>query len=161
MVRQIGLEITQSITQSREGFRYKGANYNLDIASASDRLVQVANEKYVAGERESISADLEPGQEKEFARIEADDGKFILLLSTSATAHPTAEYNYYIDGESKKDENLSGSAPWATPPDQYRVRPRGFMIVDNFISLQVSETSAEREYDSVEGWLNAILLEER
>lgn len=161
MVRQIGLEITQNITQSREGFRFNGVNYNIDIANTSENLVKVANETYNAGERETVSQDLEPGEEKEFARIEAGPGKFLLLLTTSATPHPSAEYRYYINDESEPDPNLSGNAPWASPPAEYEVRKRGFMIVEDFVSLQIAETTGEREYSGVEGWLTGIVLEER
>lgn len=161
MVRQIGLEVTQNITQSREGFRYQGSNYNIDIANVSDNLVKVANQKYEFGERTNVNQTLEPGESKEFARIEVDEDHFILIFTTSATAHPTVEYNYYIDDPDNIDENLSGSAPWASPPQEYQVRRRGYMIADDFVSLEISEDSGNTEYSSVEGWLNAIILEKK
>jgi len=161
MVRRIGLELTQSITQSREGFVYEGQQYNIDIANPGPDLVKVANESYVKGEREPINENLQPGEQKEFARIEVRPGEFILLLTTSATPHPTTEYQYYIDGEEQPDPNLSGNAPWASPPNEYEVRRRGFRIVDNSVSLQISESTGERSYSEVEGWLTGIVVERR
>jgi hypothetical protein len=161
MVRRIGMELTRNITQSREGFTFQGVSYNIDIANHSDNLVKVANENYIDGERESVSQKLKPGQEKEFARIEPGEGKFALLFTTSATSHPTTEYNYYINDEDSSDPNLSGNAPWASPPNEYEVRKRGFVIVKDFVSLQISETTGEREYNDVEGWLSGLVLEIR
>jgi len=161
MVRRIGLELSQRLTQSRESFRYKGEIYNVDVANVGPDLVKVANEKYIKGTRTEVSEKLEPGAEKEFARIEVKDGNFLLLLTSSATPHPTTEYKYYEDGSNNEDANLSGSAPWATPPDEYEIRRRGFRVIDNSISLQISETTGERAYSNVEGWLTGVILKEK
>lgn len=163
MVRTIGLQrvqdIVQEVTQTYEAFTYEGKTYNIDVANNSDRLVKVANETYVEGTRNVVDGILEPGQNKEFARIEVGSGKFILLMSTSASPHPTVTYNYYIDG--KKDDDLSGNAPWATPPNQFEVRPRGYEIVDSYISLQISEKSSSTKYKDVEGWLIGLIVNKK
>lgn len=142
-------------------FRYNGALYKIPRVTEKDEEVKVANQLFKRGTRTNVSADLGPGESKEFARIEPDSDSFALLKYTNATAHSTVEYNYYIDDPQDRDEDLSGPTPWATPPDLFEASPGGFKLVEDFASLELVETSGSNSYSNVQGTLTALVLEAR
>jgi hypothetical protein len=140
-------------------FRYQGRLYRVPQVTEDEETVKVANQLYIRENRTDVDADLDPGEEKEFARIEPDANKFALLKYTNATAHSTVSYDYYIDDPSNPDPDLSGSTPWATPPDLFEVSPGGFRLVEDFASLKLRETSGSNSYSNVQGTLTALLFE--
>lgn len=140
-------------------FRYQGRLYRVPQVVTRDQDVKVSNQLYVEGDYESVEATLGPGEKKEVARIQPAPNAFFLLKYTNATNHPTVRYNYYIDGMSEPDEDLSGESPWATPPDLHEVIPGGWQMVEDYAVLEFEETSGNTEYDSIQGTLTGLEVE--
>lgn len=139
-------------------FQYRGRLRAVPRVLESDDTVKVANQRYINGEYESVDATLEAGEEKTVAEINVQRNEFILFKYTNATAHETVKYNYYIDGANDPDPALSGTQPWATPPDLYEVVPDGYQLVDESVRLALSETSGNTEYDTIQGTLTGFVL---
>lgn len=121
--------------------------------------IKVENQTYTRGDYQSVSTDLNPGQQKEFARVEVEPGEFFLFKYTYASSIQTAEYEYYFDNSDDPDPDLSGSTPLASPPDKAEVVPNGFIIVDRTISLQITETSGNTSYSDVTAGISGLKME--
>lgn len=140
-------------------FRYNGQLYEVPTVTEGDEDVKVANQLYVQGAREDVSSTLAPGESKAFARIEPGTSQFALFKYTNATAHSDVRYEYYIDDPETPDPDLSGSVPWATPPDLYEVSPGGFKLVEDYVVLQMVNTSDTTTYENVQGTLTGLLID--
>jgi hypothetical protein len=140
-------------------FAYRGNTYTVPVVSDTGQHIRVANQRYNKGNREDVEATLAPGEEKVFAQIEVPTNKFVLAKHTNASAHDSAEYNYYVDTRTERDEDLSGTVPWATPPDLYELNEEGYMFVEDYIELRIAETSGSATLDNVQGTLTAIVVE--
>lgn len=138
-------------------FRYKGNLFQIPDIVDRDQDVKVANQLYIRGDYQTVSSTLDPGEEKEFARIEPARDQIFLLKTTNATAHSTVKYNYYIDG-TDPDQDLSGTMPWATPPDHYEVVDGGYNIVEDYVALEIAEASGSNSYSTVSGSLTGLLI---
>ena len=139
-------------------FRYNGNLYTIPSVTEADESVKVANQLYVQGEREEVEATLEPGEQEVFARIEPSTDSFALLKYTNATAHPDVRYEYFIDDPEIPDPDLSGSVPWATPPDLHEVSPDGYRLVEDFVALRLVNESDTETYTTVQGTLTGLVI---
>ena len=140
-------------------FSYRGNTYTVPTVSETGQHIRVANQRYDKGTRTDVDPTLAPGEEKVFAQIEVPTNKFILAKHTNASAHDTTEYNYYIDTRNERDEDLSGTVPWATPPDLYELNEGGYMFVEDYIELRIAETSGNTTQNDVQGTLTAVVVE--
>lgn len=139
-------------------FQYRGRLRVVPRVVDAEDSVKVSNQLYDQGTYTNVDGKLEPGQEKTFAKISVRRNEFILLKYTNATLHDTVSYNYYIDGSNDPDEDLSGSFPWATPPDFHEVVPDGYQLIDKSVELKLKETSGSTEYDGIQGTLTGFVL---
>lgn len=142
-----------------DSFVYEGRFRSIPSVVDPENDLKVENQLYNDGDYTTVTGDLGPGQEKEFARIEVANDEFLLFKYTNATAAQTVRYNYYVDGPNDPDPDLSGSSPLASPPERYEVIPDGYMIVDNSVSLVIEETSGSNSYSGLSGLLTGIKLE--
>lgn len=142
-------------------FRYNGQLYTVPLVADSEQTVKVANQQYDQGTRTDVDSDLDPGEDKMVAQIRPENDSFLLLKYTNATAHPTVRYDYYIDDPNDTDDDLSGAAPWASPPDLFEVVPDGFRLVEDFVELHLVETSGSSDYSNVQGALTGFIIEVR
>lgn len=140
-------------------FRYQGKLYEIPRVTRGSEDVKVANQLYIQGEREDVGSTLEPGESKEIARIEPSTSQFGLLKYTNATAHEHVEYEYYIDDPQEPDPDLSGTVPWATPPDLFEVSPGGFKLIEDYAILQMVNKSDTETYDNVMGTLTGLVID--
>jgi hypothetical protein len=140
-------------------FRYNGSLYQVPRILTTDEDVKVANQTFVGGTYTDVSDTLDAGQQKEMARIEPSPDEFLLLKYTNATAHDTVEYNYYIDGDFEVDEDLSGQSPWATPPSLHEVAPGGFKLVEDYVAVELAETSGSNSYTGVQATLTGLTIQ--
>lgn len=140
-------------------FRYKGRLYRIPQVVDRNQDVKVSNQSYADGNYTDIDGSLGAGETKEIARIEPPRDSFFLLKYTNATLHDTVRYNYYIDNQTDPDEDLSGSIPWATPPELHEVIPGGWQLVEDYVYLELVEESGNTEYDTVQASLTGIEME--
>lgn len=140
-------------------FRYQGKLYGVPDVVEAGEAVKVANQKFEKDTYTDVDGTLDPGESQVFAKIEPPTDAFALLKYTNATAHDTVQYNYYIDDEQVKDPDLSGTVPWATPPDLHEIVPDGYRLVEDYAILELSETSGSTQYTNVQGTLTALIIE--
>jgi hypothetical protein len=140
-------------------FAYRGRTYAVPKVTDVGQHIRVANQTYTNGTRQDVDSDLDPGEDKVFARIQVPRDQLLLVKHTNATSHDTTRYDYYIDGTQERDEDLSGTVPWATPPDLYEFNEDGYMFVEELIELHIVETSGSNAYTDVQGTLTAIAVE--
>lgn len=152
-----GYGAIQSATQPGV-FRFQGNLFRIPEVVTRDQDVKVSNQKYIRGTYQDVSGGLNPGETKEVARIEPDNDQLFLLKYTNATAHNTVRYRYTIDGPNP-DQDLSGTMPWATPPDLHEVIPDGWNIVEDYVSLEFVEESGSNSYSTIQGTLTGLLID--
>lgn len=137
------------------------------VLDADDQLL-VANERYREGSRSSVGGSLNPGEEKVMAEVTVPAGQSFMLEGVNATAHPDAVYRYYI-GEGTTDDNdldpdtadpnLSGSAPWATPPDFFAPYGEGPVEIEGSIKVQIANQDDQSSLDPVQASLKGYIVE--
>lgn len=137
------------------------------VLAVADQL-HVANQRYDRGDRVDVVGTLNPGEEKVMAEVTLPGGVSFMFTGTNATAHPDAEYRYFFDqagvldedlDPSDADPNLSGTAPWATPPDLFSPYDHGPVEVRDSVKLQVANESDSTELETVQGTLAGYLVE--
>lgn len=140
-------------------FQIDGGRVRIPPVITDAQDAKTTNQTYINGVYETVAPTLDPGERKEFARVEPRESQVFLFKHTSATAHDTVRYEYFIDDEDDPDNDLTGTIPWASPPDLYEVAPDGYRLVNDFVSLQLSEQSGANSYSNVQATLTGLLLE--
>lgn len=146
-------------TLGDQGFRLNGRRVRIPRVITDEQDVKATNQQYINGVYTTVDSTLDPGEAKEFARVEPRESQVFLFKHTAATAHDTVRYEYFIDDDEDPDEDLTGNIPWATPPDRYPVSPSGYRLVDDFASIRLLEQSGTNSYTNVQASLTGLLLE--
>lgn len=140
-------------------FRYNGKVLVVPRIAQLNDDIKVANQKYDRGSRTDVSSELGPGESKVLAEVTVREDEIFLFKRTNATSHPDVKYEYYIDDEEDPDPNLSGTVPWATPPEFFEVVDNGYRLVEQFVRLKLVNTSGTTSYDAVQGAITGTKLE--
>lgn len=148
-------------------FSFDGDTYSIDTALPSQKLVTISNQQYNNGNFNELEGELEAGERASFADISVPPTKFILVNAISATAHPTVTYSFRIadpfdDGSGERiEQNLSGDAPWATPPEWFEPKPGGYIIAGTSASLILNNQDTNTRYNDVEGMMRAVVIDKK
>jgi hypothetical protein len=156
-----------TIDSDRPTVEIGGVIVEIPAGITPDQDIKVANERYIEDTRTEVESVLQPGESKIMAEITVAPEEVILFRATNATAHSNVQYNYYFNqggiserdlNPSDADDDLSGSAPWATPPDLFAPYAQGPMGVESSIALQIVNQDADTVLDPVQGTLTGTKI---
>jgi len=145
---------------SGDTFVYRGEEYAVPSVVDRGDAIATSNQSYstATDTYENEGASVDAGERKLAAAVETTGREVFLLRATNATLHSTIRYEYVFNDAAAPDPALSGSTPWATPPDLYTVGSP-FVLVEDSVELYLNEQSGNTEYDETAGALIGVRVE--